>query len=176
MCGAGPCSQLGCPGTTARNPGVKSHPIAEIAESPTSPNIGCALRACSLSRALHSLARPALSRLSRAPARACARGVCLVLSGPVLRALLRCLERIAAGTHDGYEPERRHEDAPRRHRRFWCAQAPSIRPYSHRMPLTQLVIAGGAFVGTLATHALAPAPALKESFVAAEKMEPAFKV
>ena len=44
------------------------------------------------------------------------------------------------------------------------------------MPLTQLVIAGGAFVGTLATHALAPAPALKESFVAAEKMEPAFKV
>ena len=31
-------------------------------------------------------------------------------------------------------------------------------------------------VGTLATHALAPAPVLKESFVAAEKMEPAFKV
>jgi len=30
---------------------------------------------------------------------------------------------------------------------------------------------GGAFVGTLATHALVPAPALKESFVAAEKME-----
>ena len=31
-------------------------------------------------------------------------------------------------------------------------------------------------MGTLATHALVPAPALKESFVAAEKMEPAFKV
>mmetsp|Transcript_15067 Transcript_15067/g.43227 ORF Transcript_15067/g.43227 Transcript_15067/m.43227 type:complete len:100 (+) Transcript_15067:168-467(+) len=35
---------------------------------------------------------------------------------------------------------------------------------------------GGAFAGTLATHALAPAPALEESFVAAEKMEPAFKM
>jgi len=75
--------------------------IAEMAESPTSPNIGCAR-----SRArLLSLARPALSRarllapVARAPARACARGVCLVLSGPVLRALLRCLERIAAGSH-----------------------------------------------------------------------------
>ena len=37
-------------------------------------------------------------------------------------------------------------------------------------------VAGGAFVGTLATHALAPAPALKASYVAAEKMQPAFEV
>ncbi|EOD27534.1 non-specific lipid transfer protein [Emiliania huxleyi CCMP1516] len=33
---------------------------------------------------------------------------------------------------------------------------------------------GGAFFGTLATHALAPAPALKASFVAAEKSEALF--
>ena len=37
-------------------------------------------------------------------------------------------------------------------------------------------VAGGAFVGTLATHALAPAPALMASFGGAEKIEPAFKV
>ena len=56
------------------------------------------------------------------------------------------------------------------------------------MPLAQLVrlsneffclnsnaVAGGAVVGTLTTHTLAPAPALKASFVAAEEMEP-FKV
>ena len=59
--------------------------------------------------------------------------------------------------------------------------APSIRPCSHRMPLTlrytiSNAVAGGAFAGTLATHALGLAPALEESFVAAEKMEPAFKV
>ena len=59
--------------------------------------------------------------------------------------------------------------------------APSIRPCSHRMPLTlrytiSNAVAGGAFIGTLATHALGLAPALEESFVAAEKMEPAFKV
>ena len=40
-----------------------------------------------------------------------------------------------------------------------------------------LHIAGaGAVIGTLAKHALAPAPALKASFVAAEKMQPAFEV
>ena len=77
----------------------------------------------------------------------------------------------------------RHEDTYRRHRRFWCAQPDHAihRPCSHRMPLTlrytiSNAVAGGAFIGTLATHALGLAPALEESFVAAEKMEPAFKV
>ena len=41
---------------------------------------------------------------------------------------------------------------------------------------TNAVVAGGACVGTMATQALAPAPALKQSFVAAEKIEPAFTV
>ena len=104
----------------------------------------------------------------------CSRGVpCAVR--PVLRALLRCLsERIAAGSH-GDEPGRRHEDASRRHRRFWCAQSDRAihSALFHRMPLHN---SGGAFFGTLATHPLAPVPTLKESFVAPEKMEPAFKV
>ena len=49
------------------------------------------------------------------------------------------------------------------------------RPCSHRMPLAQLLLMpsqAGRLVGTLATHKLAAAPALKAPFVAAEKMEP----
>ena len=87
-----------------------------------------ALHPPALSRACSPSSAPALTRacllLSRAPARASsrARGVpCAVR--PILRALLRCpSERIAAGSHDQGEPERPHEDASRRHRRFWCAK------------------------------------------------------
>ena len=56
---------------------------------------------------------------------------------------------------------------------------PSIGPVPTACPLRYTIsnaVAGGAFIGTLATHALGLAPALEESFVAAEKMEPAFKV
>ena len=133
---------------------------------------------------------PALSRapcsLARAPARACraracsrlrARGVPCAVRARSARALLRCLERMDSGSHDGDESERRHEDASRRHRRFWCANThcPVCPPHAP-CTISNAVVAGGAFAGTLATHALAPAPALEESFVAAEKMEPAFKV
>ena len=59
------------------------------------------------------------------------------------------------------------------------SEPPSIRPCSFPphapCAIGTNAVAGGAVVGTLTAHTLAPAPALKASFVAAEKMEP-FKV